>query len=120
MTVMFIGCVIVTVVLSAMLALSASLKLRRDEKAVRVINETVGFPMRFFPHLAAAELAGAAGVIAGLWIAPLGMAAAVGVILYFVLAIGAHVRVGDMKGVGSPLIPLVVAAAALFLRVATA
>ncbi len=117
---MFLTCVIASVVLAAMLVISAALKLRRHEEAVHVIHEVVGVPLRFFPALAAIQLAGAVGVVAGLAFAPLGIAAAIGVILYFVGAIGAHLRVGDTKGLGSPIIPLVAAGVVLYLRIASA
>jgi hypothetical protein len=116
---MFIICVVVTVVLAVMLVFSASLKLRKDPESVRVINGVVGVPVRYFSTLAAFELAGAAGLAAGLWIAPLGVAAAAGVVLYFALAVAAHIRVSDRKGVLNPSLPLVAGLAALVLRIAT-
>ena len=116
---MFVFCVVATIVLAAMLVMSAALKLRRDEQAVHVIHDVVGVPLRLFPPLAAIQLAGAVGVIAGLWLAPVGIAARVGVVVYFVLAAAAHVRVGDVKGITHPMIPLVAAAVARALRAAT-
>ena len=117
---MFIICAITTLVLAVMLVISAALKLRRHPEALHVIHEVVGVPLRLFPVLAAIQLAGAVGVVAGLWVAPLGVAAAVGVILYFVGAVGAHVRVGDLKGLWSPLVPLAVAVVVPVFRTATA
>ena len=55
----------------------------------------------------------------GLFWWPVGVAAAIGVILYFLGAIGAHLRVRDMKFV-PVLVMLVAAVAALALRVTTA
>ena len=117
---MFIVAAITAVALAAMLVMSASLKLRQHETSVRIINGVVGVPLRVFPVLAGLEIAGAIGVVAGLWLAPLGIAAAAGVVLYFVGAIAAHVRVGDVKGVASPLVMLALAVVVLVLRIATA
>jgi hypothetical protein len=36
----------------------------------------VGVPVRYFPVLASLELAGAAGILLGLWLEPLGILAA--------------------------------------------
>ena len=70
-----------TVLCALMTALSAVLKIRRDPKIVKVIYETVGVPLKFFPHLAVCEIAGALGVIVGIWVPRLGVDAveAVGV-----------------------------------------
>jgi hypothetical protein len=62
-----------------------------------------------------AEVAGALGLVAGRWWWALGIAAAVGVVLYFVGAISAHLRKYDLK-VGSPALMLVWGIAALVLR----
>ena len=114
---MFIALVIASVLIAAMCASSASLKLRKDERSVAVISGTVGVPLRFFPVLAALELAGAAGVLIGLWLEPLGVAAA-GLVVYFVGAVVGHLRVGDTKGLTMPLLPLVLSVAVLALRIA--
>ena len=65
---------------------------------------------------AACEFAGAAGLIIGIWWAPLGIAAAIGVVLYFVGAVGAHLRKNDFKSAPNPGVLLIVAAAALVFR----
>jgi hypothetical protein len=117
---MFIALVIATVALAAMAAGSAVKKLKKDEQVLAVIGGTVGVPERHFPVLAALELAGALGILIGLWLAPLGVAAAVGLVLYFVGAVIGHLRVGDTKGVTMPLLPLLLSIAVLVLRLATA
>jgi hypothetical protein len=116
----FVALTVAAAVLAAMLILSASLKLRRREESIRVIHGVVGVPLGLFPLLAGLEVAGAAGAVVGLWLEPLGIAAALGVVVYFVIAVGAHLRVGDVKGVTNPLVPLVVGAVVLALRIATA
>jgi DoxX-like family len=79
----------------------------------------VGFPQDKLWFLASAEFAGAVGLVGGLFWAPLGVAAAVGVILYFVGAVGSHLRVRDFKGIAPAAALLLVAVATLALRVAT-
>jgi hypothetical protein len=56
--------------------------------------------------------AGAIGLLVGLALPPLGLAAAIGLVLYFVCAIGAHVRARD-RGVGGAVFFLILAACAL-------
>jgi hypothetical protein len=55
-------------------ALSAVATLRKDERSIAIIGGTVGVPLGLFPVLAALELAGAAGILVGLWLEPLGLA----------------------------------------------
>ncbi|TDU78313.1 DoxX family protein [Streptomyces sp. KS 21] len=59
----------------------------------------------------------AAGLVAGLWVTPLGVAAAVGVTLCFIGAVISHLRVKDFELAPAATLALV-AAAALALRVA--
>lgn len=113
---MFIATVIISVVLAVALVASAAMKLQRNPQVVAAIHDTVGVPMRWLPILAALEVAGAVGLIVGLWWAPLGIAAAIGVIAYFVGAVIAHLRVGDTKGLAGPTVPLLLAITALVLR----
>jgi hypothetical protein len=68
-----------------------------------------------FPVLAASETAGAAGLIIGLWFAPLGIAAGVGVVLYFTGAVITHLRAHDRE-FASPLVMGVMGAGAVALR----
>ena len=69
------------------------------------------------PFLATCLIAGGVGLVVGLWYAPLGIAAAIGLVLYFVGANIAHVRKGDFKGLPAPILVLIRAAAALSLQV---
>jgi hypothetical protein len=102
-----------------MAAFSGLGKLRRDPKIVRIVHEVVGVPLSYFPHLAACEIAGALGLVLGIWWPFLGMAAGIGLVIYFVGAIVSHVRVGDVKGVGPAAFMLIISVAALALRVLT-
>jgi hypothetical protein len=58
--------------------------------------EDVGFPVRYLPLLAAVKVAAAVGLVAGLWVPYLGLAASAGLLVYFVLAIGSHLRKRDI------------------------
>jgi hypothetical protein len=114
---MFIAYIIIAAVLALLLLASAASKLRRDPRVVQSIHETVGVPLRFLPHLAELEIAAAAGLLIGLAWAPLGVAAAGGVVLYMIGAVIGHVRVNDLKGMVGPAPPLALAIAALVTRV---
>lgn len=116
---MFIALVITTALLALIAVNPAVMKLRRNEQVLAVIHGTVDVPLRFLPVLAALEVAGAAGIIAGLWIEPLGIAAAAGLTAYFVGALLGHLRVRDTKNLLMPLPPLALSVAALVLRIAT-
>ena len=117
---MFIALVITTVLLALICLNSAVMKLRENEQVVAIIGGTVGVPARYFPALAALEIAGAVGIALGLWLVPLGVAAAVGLVGYFVGAVAGHLRVHDIKNLAMPLPPLVLAVAVLVLRLLTA
>lgn len=117
---MFIALVITTVLLALICLNSAVMKLRENEQVVAIIGGTVGVPARYFPALAALEIAGAVGIVLGLWLAPLGIAAAIGLVGYFIGAVTGHLRVRDLKNLAMPLPPLVLATAVLVLRLATA
>src|SRR5215472_3811441 len=116
---MDIAYLVVTIVLAAMAAFSGLGKLRRDPKVVHVINEVVGVPMKYFPHLAACEFAGALGLVLGVWLPWMGVAAGIGLVVYFVGAVISHLRAGDIKGMGPAVFMLMVAAGTLALRVLT-
>jgi len=110
---------VITGLVALMLALSGLGKLRRDPRQVKVIHETVGVPLQYFPLLAACEFGGALGLVVGIWSPPLGFAAGIGLVLYFVGAIVSHLRGADFKGVGSAVFMLVLAAGVVTLRVLT-
>jgi uncharacterized membrane protein YphA (DoxX/SURF4 family) len=95
------------------------MKLRKNEQVLAVIHGTVGVPQRHLPVLAGLEIAGAAGILIGLWLEPLGIAAAVGLVAYFLGAVIGHLRVGDTKHIGMPMPPLVLAVIVLALRLLT-
>jgi hypothetical protein len=115
----FVAYAVIAVLLALMLLPSARAKLVRNERAVQTFTGKLGVPLGLYPFMAACEIAAAAGLIIGLWYGPLGIAAAVGLVLYFIGAIGAHLRKRDFKGLPSPTVILIVAAAAVALRAAS-
>lgn len=110
---------VITFVFAAIAVFSGVGKLRHDPRIVHVIQEVVGVPLKYFPLLAALEFAGALGLVLGVWWPSLGVAAGIGLTLYFVGAVVAHLRVGDVKGVGPAAFMLMLAVATLVLRFLT-
>jgi hypothetical protein len=115
---MFIGYVIVAVLLALASAGSAFATFTRQPQVVSGMTK-VGVPDSWLPRLATAKAAGALGLLAGLLVAPLGIAAAVGLVLYFAGAVISHLRVKD-PAVAPVVVLTVLAAAALVLRIASA
>ena len=113
---MFITYCVLAVVYSAMLIFSGISKLQPHPQAVQIIHELIGVPLGLFPVLAACEFAVGAGLLAGIRSARLGIAAAVGGVIYFVGAMISHMLVGDFAGLGSPGFMLVIALALLATR----
>lgn len=52
-------------------------------------------PVGLIPALPLLKMAGATGIVLGLWSKPLGIAAAIGLVLYFVGAVFFHLRAKD-------------------------
>jgi hypothetical protein len=115
---MFIAAVVVSALLAAILATSAVRKLSHREEIVQTYVR-VGVPRDKLDYLAFILLAGAAGLVLGLFWAPIGIAAGVGVVAYFVLAVAAHIRHRDQRHVATPLVIELLAVAALTLRLAS-
>jgi hypothetical protein len=112
---MFLATVIVSSLLAVALLASAQVKLSRSAKVMETMV-SVGVPEERVWLLAVAEIAGALGVVAGLWWWPLGVAAAIGVVLYFVGAVSSHLRKYDLK-IAPALFMLIWGVAALVLRI---
>jgi hypothetical protein len=113
---MFIAYIIAAIVISFLLVSSGIAKLRHHPRIVHGLHEVTRVPLSWLPWLAACEIAGAIGLLIGIFWWPLGVAAASGVILYFVGAIFAHIRVKDFKGLPTPAVIALVAIVVLVLR----
>lgn len=114
---MFIATVMVSSVLALVVAGSAVGKLTRQPMVVDMLIG-LGVPTTWLPRLAAVELAGGIGLVAGLAVAPVGMAAATGLILYFAGAVATHVRASD-NAIAAPALLAGLAVVALVLRIAS-
>lgn len=112
---MFIATVVVSVLLAGLAAESARGKFTRNAIALQ-ITKTTGFPEDRLWILGMLELAGALGLVAGLFWWPLGVAAATGLTLYFIGGALAHVRAND-PGWTPALVMSAISATALTLRV---
>ena len=84
---------------------------------VATAADTVGVPRTWMLPLGTLLAAGALGLLAGFAVPWVGTTAAVGVVAYFVCAVGAHLRVRDLH-FGSAAGFLLLAVAALAVRLA--
>jgi hypothetical protein len=118
---MHLAYIIVAAVFAVMLGMSARMKLVREPLAVEVIGGVVGVPLRFFPVLATLEIAGAGGLLVGIGLKGLGVAAGACLVAYFVAAITSHLRKHDLVPghIAPPVMMLLISAAALALRLST-
>ncbi|MEU6266045.1 DoxX family protein [Saccharopolyspora shandongensis] len=91
---MFIAHAVVSVLLAAALVFSAALDFVRYEKVLRNMAST-GVPESWLTMLGVIKVVGAVGLLVGIDVPPIGIAAAVGVLLFFVCAVIAHLRVRD-------------------------
>lgn len=114
---MFIAYAVVAGLLALTLTASATFTLQRNA-AITANMQKLGVPDSWLPRLAALKAAGAIGLVAGLWLAPLGIAAAIGVTLFFVGAIVTHLRAKDFEFTPAAVLMLL-AVAALVLRAAS-
>jgi hypothetical protein len=107
--------VAVSILLAALLAFSATRKLSHRPEVVQAYVRA-GVPEDKLDYLAVTLLAGAAGLLVGLVWAPLGIAAALALVVYFLVAMAFHIRAGDAEHLPTPLVMALLAAAALALR----
>ncbi len=115
---MFIALTIATILLARMAAGSAARSCNATDGARRHRRHRRR-PRPLHPCPRPLELAGATGILLGLWLEPLGIAAAAGLVAYFIGAIIGHLRVGDTKGAAMPAMPLLLSITVLVLRVVT-
>jgi uncharacterized membrane protein YphA (DoxX/SURF4 family) len=112
---MFALAVVLSVALGCMALLSGMMKLRGESRVVVPIT-ALGVPRSWFPFLGIVLVAGGVGVLIGLAIDVLGIAAAIGLTVYFAGAVITHLRAGDTAGVLRPLPLLVLSLAVLVTR----
>ena len=104
---------IALIVLASLLGIaaggSAVQKLRRDAAVVASMR-AVGVGDGGIPMLAVLELLGVAGLIAGIWIPALGLAASIGLAAYFLGAVIAHIRVRSAAKETAPALVIMLVA----------
>ncbi|MFE5793909.1 DoxX family protein [Streptomyces sp. NPDC056503] len=114
---MFIGYAVLAALLALAMTASAVMTFTRNP-AVAGNMTKLGVPEGWLPWLGTAKVAGALGLLAGLAVPALGVAAAVGLVLYFVGAVVTHLRAKDYE-LAPALVLTVLPAAALVLRIAS-
>jgi uncharacterized membrane protein YphA (DoxX/SURF4 family) len=117
---MHVAYIVLAALFTVMLTMSARMKIVHDPLAVQVIGDIVGVPLRLFPLLALLEVGGGLGLLAGIGIKPLGVAAGACLIAYFVGAVGSHLRKRDLVPghIGPAVVMLAISIAAVSLRLA--
>ena len=86
-------------------------------ESVKVVADRVRVSRSWMVPLGTLLASGAAGLLAGFAVPALGTAAAIGLVVYFICAVTAHLRVRDRQ-IGGAVFFLLVAAAALTADVA--
>ena len=81
-------------------------------ESVKVVADRVRVSRAWMVPLGTVLASGAVGLLTGFAVPAIGTAAAVGLVLYFVCALGAHVRVRDRQ-MGAAVVFLLLAATAL-------
>lgn len=109
--------VIVTIVAALWVGFSAFSLLLRAPFVVDPLVE-YGVPQTWWTPLGLAKAAGSIGLIVGLWIPAIGVAAAIGLILYFAGAVVTVLRARSYKTVAFPILYLAPVAVALGLGIA--
>jgi hypothetical protein len=109
--------VIVTVLTAAITLQAAIVDFRRSQWIVSNMDK-YGVPRSWLPYLGALKVAGAVGLLLGIWLPVLGIAAAVGLFLYFIGAVVTVMRAHWYSHLQYPAPFLVLSAGSLVLVVA--
>ncbi|WP_448609474.1 DoxX family protein [Geodermatophilus sp. URMC 60] len=112
---------LVVVVITALLNVGVAIADYARADFVLANMAEVGVPRSWLPFLATAKLAGAGGLVVGLVAAPpLGVAAAVGLVAFYIGAVATHVRARVFHNLAFPGAYLALAVASLALALANA
>ncbi|GGS84596.1 DoxX family protein [Nonomuraea spiralis] len=115
---MFIAFAVLSVLLALAFAGAGYPKLSGQDAMAAQLGK-LGVPAGFMRVIGALEILGAAGLIAGLWIEPLGVAAATGLALLMAGAVVTHVKARDAaKGTVPSLVLCILSVATLVLGLA--
>ena len=115
---MFVAYIIVIIIAAAANIFSATLDFIRF-KQILVNMAKVGVPESWITMLGTLKVAGAVGLLVGIGVPSIGVAAAIGLILFSIAAITTHLRTRDYS-FGLAGVFLLLAGAALVLRLASA
>jgi hypothetical protein len=110
---MFTAYVIVTILAAAWVGFSAVSIFMRAKWVVEPLAE-YGVSRAWWPWLGTAKAAGAAGLVVGLFVPAIGIAAGIGLVAYFIGAVITVIRARSYKHIPFPLlylVPVVVAMA---------
>lgn len=108
---------VLSLLLAAVLLASALIKLTRWERFIHAYPRA-GVPMSWLNTLAVVLLAGAAGLVVGLFWTPIGVITGACLVVYFIVAVGFHIRTGDLVHSPTPALLAVLAGAVLTLHLA--
>ncbi|MEU8626327.1 DoxX family protein [Streptomyces sp. NPDC048669] len=114
---MSIAHVVVTLVAAAMAGYSAGALLLRAQWVVQALTD-YRVPRAWWTWLGAAKAAGAAGLLAGLFVPVIGVAAGIGLVLYFAGAVVTVIRAHQHSHIPFPLVYAAPVVGALVLGVA--
>jgi DoxX-like protein len=108
---MHIAYLLVTILAALAYSYAACLNFVGAE-SVKVVADKVRVSQKWMIPFGLLLASGAVGLLIGFAVQVLGMAAAIGLVVYFICALGAHIRVRDRQ-IGGALSFLVLAVAAL-------
>ena len=117
---MFAATVALAVALAVAFAASGASKLASAPRTVDMADH-LHIPRNRYRLIGVPELFGAVGVVIGLWVASLGVAAGTGLVILMAVAVATHLRANDTVKDAAPAAVLALAAAGyVALRAATA
>lgn len=103
---MSVAYVVVTVLAAAWVGFSAVSVFRRAKWVVEPLAE-YGVPSAWWPWLGIAKAAGAVGLVVGLFVPVIGLAAGIGTVLYFTGALITVIRARAYTHIAYPLLYMV-------------
>ena len=114
---MFVAAAVLSVLVAGLLVFAAVRKLSHRPEVVESYARA-GVPESWLNPLAFTLLAAAGGLALGVHWKPLGIAAAIAVAVYFLVAVAFHIRARDLGNAGTPVAIELLTLTALGLRLA--
>jgi uncharacterized membrane protein YphA (DoxX/SURF4 family) len=116
----FIATLLLSLLLAAVYVIAGVFKIVKNPSGADMADH-LGYPLKVWKLIGWLEVLAAAALLVGLYYPPLGLAAAVGLVLLMLGAVISHLRVKDsLKKVSAPLALGILAAVTLLLRAQTA